>query len=89
MENIYHFSMEDSGKMKKKLLITGGAGFIGSNLAKYFADRNYQVSIFDNFMRFGTKDNCKWLKKENPEITVIEGDIRDARATQKAASGME
>lgn len=75
--------------MMKKLLITGGAGFIGSNLAKYFADRDYQVFIFDNFMRFGTKDNCRWLKKENPEITVIEGDIRDARATQKAASGMD
>jgi CDP-paratose 2-epimerase len=72
--------------MKKRLLITGGAGFIGSNLAHYFSGKNYKVTIFDNFMRFGTKDNCEWLKKENPEITIIEGDIRDAKATQKATS---
>jgi CDP-paratose 2-epimerase len=62
--------------MKKKILITGGAGFIGSNASYYFAKAGYDVTVLDNFVRFGTKDNAKWLQKEIPEIQIVTGDIR-------------
>ena len=45
-----------------KILITGGAGFIGSNLAAYFARQGHQVTIFDNFSRRGSQANLAWLK---------------------------
>ncbi len=62
--------------MKTKLLITGGAGFIGSNMAKYFYGKNYEVTILDNFHRYGTKDNAVWLKSICPKIEIVTGDIR-------------
>ncbi len=62
--------------MKKKMLITGGAGFIGSNLVDHFAGQGFQVTIFDNFQRFGTRENASWLKSKYPEVKIITGDIR-------------
>ncbi len=72
--------------MKGKLLITGGAGFIGSNLASYFANKKYKVTIFDNFIRYGTRENAQWLKKNFPGINIIRGDIRKIDDLKKAVS---
>jgi CDP-paratose 2-epimerase len=69
--------------MRTKLLIIGGAGFIGSNLASHFAQKNYEVTIFDNFMRFGTRDNVRWLKNKYPHIMVTAGDIRNMTDLKK------
>ena len=61
------------------ILITGGAGFIGINAAKYFLDKKHKVVILDNFSRKGGKKNIQWLKKETKRnFTVIEADVRDA-----------
>jgi len=62
----------------KKILITGGAGFIGINSAKYFLDKNWQVFILDNFSRPGTDKNIEWFKKESNQkkFKVIKADIR-------------
>jgi len=73
----------------RKLLITGGAGFIGSNLASYFASKKYQVTIFDNFVRYGTKENARWLKKNFNNIEIIQGDIRKIKDLQKVISNKE
>ena len=61
----------------KKIFITGGAGFIGSNAAYYFYKKKWQVYIFDNLSRKGTFFNIKWLKKNfgwapsiSPEIGI-------------------
>lgn len=70
--------------MKNKLLITGGAGFIGSNLASYFLKKDYQVTIFDNFERKGTRENLSWLKGKYPHLNVIEADIRNKGDLDKA-----
>lgn len=47
-----------------KILITGGAGFIGSNTADWFLRKNYNVSAIDNLSRQGTEKNLRWLKKQ-------------------------
>ncbi|MFH0906934.1 MAG: GDP-mannose 4,6-dehydratase [bacterium] len=62
----------------KKILIIGGAGFIGINSSKYFLDKGWQVIIFDNFSRRGTEHNVKWLKKEKGQknLKITKGDIR-------------
>ena len=48
----------------KTILITGGAGFIGSNSAVFFYKKNYKVLIYDNLSRRGTKKNLEFLKKK-------------------------
>ncbi|OIO13932.1 CDP-paratose 2-epimerase [Candidatus Gottesmanbacteria bacterium CG11_big_fil_rev_8_21_14_0_20_37_11] len=72
--------------MKTKLLITGGAGFIGSNLAKHFLEKGYEVCIFDNFVRLGTKENLAWLVKTYPQLQIVTGDIRDFNSIKKTVN---
>lgn len=59
----------------KKILIIGGAGFIGSNCVYYFSKKGYDVTIFDNFSRQGSLKNISWLKKKFPDIKIVEGNI--------------
>jgi len=47
----------------KTLLITGGAGFIGTNTVDYFASAGWKVIVLDNLSRKGSEDNLSWLKK--------------------------
>jgi len=63
-----------------KILITGGAGFIGVNAARHFIKQGWGVTIFDNFSRRGTEVNLDHLKKDCPEVKVVRGDIRSDRA---------
>ncbi len=70
--------------MKTKLLITGGAGFIGSNLSARFLKKGFDVTIFDNFERLGTRENAKWLKSEYPNVNIVTGDIRKYNDLKKA-----
>lgn len=58
-----------------KALVTGGAGFIGSNMAHRLASKGYEVIVFDNFFRRGTELNAKWLKEQHPGIVIVRGDI--------------
>lgn len=59
-----------------KVLITGGAGFIGCNAAKRFLERGDEVIVFDNLSRKGTDKNLNWLKKQNGHLIFVKGDIR-------------
>lgn len=45
-----------------KLLITGGCGFLGSNLASHAIKSGMEVIVFDNLSRYGSSDNLKWLQ---------------------------
>jgi len=59
----------------KRMLITGGAGFIGSNAAIYFEKRGWDVWILDNLSRPGASQNQRSLTKET-NATFIRGDVR-------------
>ncbi|MDW9382525.1 SDR family oxidoreductase [Chryseobacterium sp. JV558] len=70
-----------------KILITGGAGFIGSNLTEYFLNKGYYVACLDNFAT-GHRHNIEPFL-ENPNYQLIEGDIRDLEVCQKAVENVD
>ena len=66
-------------------LITGGAGFIGCNLADRLLSQGMSITILDNLSRPGTPQNLAWLLNRYPNrIRFIEKDIRDARVVKDA-----
>jgi CDP-paratose 2-epimerase len=60
------------------VLVIGGAGFIGSNLAHAFASAGAAVTVFDNFSRPGAAANSRWLAGMHPRrrVRIVRGDIR-------------
>lgn len=77
--------------MSSRYLITGGAGFIGSNYAVKLIKSGADVTIFDNLSRKGAESNLKWLEKEagKNSFQFIKGDIRDFEEIKKVAVGKE
>lgn len=71
----------------KHILITGGAGFIGSNLTEYFLNKGYKITCLDNFAT-GHKHNIEPFLL-NSNYSLIEGDIRDLTTCQKAVEGVD
>ena len=73
--------------MTRKYLITGGAGFIGSNYARRLIQRNEHVTIFDNLSRAGAPRNIDWLKSQfgDDAFRLIVGDVRSADRIAEAA----
>lgn len=69
------------------ILITGGAGFIGSNLCEYFLNKGHRVVCLDNFAT-GHRHNLESFTG-NPDFTLIEGDIRNLADCQKAVAGAD
>ena len=67
------------------ILITGGAGFIGSNLCEYFISKNYKVVCLDNFAT-GHRHNLAAIA-DHKNFTLIEGDIRNLEDCRKAVDG--
>lgn len=70
-----------------KILITGGAGFIGSNLTEYFLNKGYQVTVLDNFST-GYRHNIE-QHLNNSNFVLIEGDIRNLDDCHKAVEGAD
>lgn len=69
------------------ILITGGAGFIGSNLCEYFINLGEKVICLDNFAT-GHRHNIEKLR-HHTHFTLIEGDIRDLAVCKKAVEGAD
>jgi UDP-glucose 4-epimerase len=69
-------------KIKMKYLITGGAGFIGSHIARALLQQGATVRILDNFSS-GKRENLKGL-----DVEIIEGDLRDASRVAEAVRGI-
>lgn len=60
-----------------KLLITGGCGFLGSNLAAHALAQGYDLTAFDNLYREGSRDNLRWLESKG-NFKFVHGDIRNS-----------
>ena len=69
----------------KKILVTGGAGFMGSSLVKKLLDKNLEVRVLDNYQR----GNGFRLNDIRSKIDFIEGDIRDEKIVEKACKGID
>jgi len=63
----------------KRILITGGAGFIGTNAALYYLKKDANVTVFDNFSRKGSEKNAKYIsEKFRNNLQIVKGDVRDS-----------
>ena len=70
------------------VLIVGGAGFIGSNLAAHLARGGRRVRVYDNLSRPGVAHNLAWLRREHGDrVEVRVGDVREAARVRDAVAG--
>lgn len=72
-----------------RVLITGGAGFIGINAARQFVERGDEVTLYDNLCRPGVRSNLEWLRSLSGDggFRLVEADVRDAETLAKEAEG--
>src|SRR4029078_5190636 len=68
-----------------RILVTGGAGFIGSHLAEALVARGHRVRVLDDFSS-GRRSN---LAAVRGKVQIVEGDCADARAVRRAVKGVE
>ena len=69
----------------KRILITGGAGFVGCNAARFFRARNWGVTVLDNLSRRGADKNLEWLR-DNSSFDFEHVDVRDAANVDRVLS---
>jgi len=80
------------------ILVTGGAGFVGSHAVEYYADQGAEVTALDNLSRVDTLETadksrntaaCNWefISENYPDVDLIEGDIRDQELLQEVVEG--
>jgi CDP-paratose 2-epimerase len=75
----------------KTLLVTGGCGFIGSNVTRYMLERGWSVRVFDSFARPGAVKNRGGLERlaGSGPLEIVEGDTRDAKAVRTVVQGVD
>src|SRR5262252_5274143 len=72
-----------------KVLVTGGAGFIGSHLVDALVEQGHQVVAFDNLDPAAHPQPPKWPEYANAKCKYILGDVRDKEAVRRAMEGAE
>ncbi|MGW8250522.1 MAG: GDP-mannose 4,6-dehydratase, partial [Anaerolineales bacterium] len=77
--------------MAKKFLVTGGAGFIGSNYVNRLLSRGEEVVVYDNLSRIGAPKNLDWLRRVHgvDAFHLIVEDVRDQAALEGAVAGAD
>ncbi len=74
---------------KSSILITGGAGFVGTNLAHRYLSAGTPVRVYDNFSRAGVEQNAQWLSDTHGRLVEIEeADVRDADHLRRSLRGV-
>lgn len=95
VENIHEaewlaYPYETVPEDKKSILITGGAGFIGTNLADFFLSKGKAVTIYDSLSRDGVEENLKWLKNNHStNLNIRIADIRNRFELRDAVNKAE
>ncbi|MEN3377067.1 MAG: CDP-paratose 2-epimerase [Hyphomicrobiales bacterium] len=80
--------IHDRNAQMRPVLVTGGCGFIGCNIADALAARGQTVLVLDSMARNGAQENAHWLKSRHGErIEIRTADIRDGEAVKGAVSG--
>jgi len=74
--------------MSQRVLITGGAGFIGVNAAKHFLDQKHEVLVIDDLSRKGTDRNLSWLQEQG-KVFFHRLDIRDYSAIRETVTAFQ
>jgi dTDP-L-rhamnose 4-epimerase len=75
--------------MRKKILVTGGAGFIGSHVADELLTHGYTVRVLDNLCSQVHGDDAKWPSYLHPDIERIAGDVQNPEIVSKALQGVD
>ena len=73
----------------ENILVIGGAGFVGSNIADYYLSKGKNVIVFDDFSRSGTEKNKQWLEKRYPEVKFVTGDISKEEPIKDVIRGVD
>jgi len=76
---------EGRARGDRRFLVTGGGGFLGSNLANELLEGGSGVTVFDNLSRPGSELNLEWLRTRHGDaLTFARGDVRDGDAVERA-----
>ncbi|MFN8412668.1 MAG: GDP-mannose 4,6-dehydratase [Anaerolineales bacterium] len=71
-------------------LITGGCGFIGSNLADFLMEQGVEVALLDNLSRVGSNENLQWLRtRHGANWQFIHADIRDVNVVEESVKSLK
>lgn len=90
LREVSRLSAPSASSGKRPIVVTGGAGFVGSNLAESFLADGKDVVILDNLSRPGVEENLAWLSARYGErVFPMPVDLRDARATADAVRDAE
>ena len=76
--------------MARRVLITGGAGFLGVNAAAHLAGQGWHVTVLDNLSRAGTDRNLAWLRKNHAaNVEFVEHDLRQYAGLDAHVKGQD
>jgi CDP-paratose 2-epimerase len=88
VREMVNFSTNRRSPARGGVLITGGAGFIGTNLGDRLASMGTPVTVLDSLTRPGVEHNLRWLKRKHGNLVRVEvGDVRDVFAVRRAMEG--
>jgi CDP-paratose 2-epimerase len=78
-------AFNDAENKRDLILVTGGAGFIGTNMAERLLHDGLKVRLLDSLVRPGSDANVRWIRERYPDqVEFIQGDVRDMAAVRHA-----
>jgi CDP-paratose 2-epimerase len=90
VSELVRFCKPPSAARRDAVLITGGAGFIGTNLGDRLASMGTPITVLDSLTRPGVEENLRWLKRKHGDLIRVEiGDVRDVFAVRRAMAGCQ